>query len=103
MVPKLFAAALQWIMQWIMMNNHFLGKKRDTSVDERLLSSLHFAEDIVLFSKSASEAETMLNGLNELGKRIGLRINRKKTQFMTNPYCEDRGVQLEGFQILETP
>ncbi|KAK6750214.1 hypothetical protein RB195_002295 [Necator americanus] len=44
----------------------------------------------------------MLNELNEAGKRIGLRINRKKTQFMKNAYCEDGGVQFEGSQIVET-
>ncbi|KAK6730659.1 hypothetical protein RB195_007248 [Necator americanus] len=44
----------------------------------------------------------MLNELNEERKRIGLRINRKKTQFMKNAYSEDGGVQLEGSQILET-
>ncbi|KAK6736836.1 hypothetical protein RB195_019496 [Necator americanus] len=44
----------------------------------------------------------MLNELNEAGKRIELRINRKKTQFMKNAYCEDERVQLEGSQIVET-
>ena len=44
----------------------------------------------------------MLNELIEAGKRIGLRINRKKTQFMKNAYCEDGGVQLECSQIVET-
>ncbi|KAK6761053.1 hypothetical protein RB195_022209 [Necator americanus] len=43
----------------------------------------------------------MLNELNEAEKRIGLRISRKKTQFMKNAYCEDGGVQLEGSQIVE--
>ncbi|KAK6762479.1 hypothetical protein RB195_023269 [Necator americanus] len=45
----------------------------------------------------------MLNELNEAGKKIGLRINRKKTQFMKNAHCEDGGVQLEGSGIVETP
>ncbi|KAK6765084.1 hypothetical protein RB195_025136 [Necator americanus] len=54
------------------------------------------------FLSSTNEAKTMLNKLNEVGKRIGLRINRKKTQFMKNAYCEDRGPQLEGSQIVET-
>ncbi|KAK6764744.1 hypothetical protein RB195_024901 [Necator americanus] len=71
-------------------------------VDGRFLSNLRFADDIVLFSSSTNEAETMLNELNEAGKRIGLRINGK-TQFMKNAHCEDGGVQLEGFQIVETP
>ncbi|KAK6731201.1 hypothetical protein RB195_007577 [Necator americanus] len=37
----------------------------------------------------------------DLGKKIGLRINRKKSQFLKNAYCEDGGVQLEGSQIVE--
>ncbi|KAK6749720.1 hypothetical protein RB195_001993 [Necator americanus] len=75
-----------------------LGRK-GIRVDGRFLSNLRFADDIVLFSSSTNEAETMLNELNEAGKRI----NRKKTQFMKNAHCEDGGVQLEGSQIVETP
>ncbi|KAK6742979.1 hypothetical protein RB195_010321 [Necator americanus] len=43
----------------------------------------------------------MLKELNEAARRIGLRINRKKTQFIKNAYC-DGGVQLEGSHIVET-
>ncbi|KAK6760917.1 hypothetical protein RB195_022112 [Necator americanus] len=92
---KLFTAALQWIMKSLS------WEERGIRVDERFLSNLRFADDIVLFSSSINEAETMFNELNEVGKRIGLRINRKKTQFMKNAYCEDEGVQLEGYQIVE--
>ncbi|KAK6743968.1 hypothetical protein RB195_010958 [Necator americanus] len=92
--PKLFTTALQRIIT-------FLGE-RDIRVDGRFLSNLRFADDIVLFSSSTNEAETMLNELNEAGKRIGLRINRKKTQFKKNAYCKDGGVRLEGSQIVET-
>ena len=74
-------------------------EERGIRVDGRFLSNLRFADDIVLFSNSTNEAETMLNELNEAGKRIGLRINRKKTQFMKNAYCEDGGVQLEDSRI----
>ncbi|KAK6761046.1 hypothetical protein RB195_022203 [Necator americanus] len=93
--PKLFTAALQWIMKSLS------WEEKGIRVDGRFLSNLRFADDIVLFSSSTSEAETMLSELNEAGKRIGLRINRKKTQFMKNAYCEDGGVQLEGSQIVE--
>ncbi|KAK6754378.1 hypothetical protein RB195_013402 [Necator americanus] len=75
-------------------------EERGIRVDGRFLSNLRFADDIVLFS--TNEAETMLNEWNEAGKRIGLRINRKKAQFMKNAYCEDGEVQLEGSQIVET-
>ncbi|KAK6736027.1 hypothetical protein RB195_018981 [Necator americanus] len=94
--PKLFVAALQWIMKLLP------WEERGIRVDGRSLSNLRFADDIVLFSSSTNEAETMLNELNEAGKKIGLRINRKKTQFMKNAYCEDGGVQLEGSQIVGT-
>ncbi|KAK6732237.1 hypothetical protein RB195_016554 [Necator americanus] len=76
--PMLFMAALQWIMKSLS------WEERGIRVDGRFLSNLRFADDIVLFSSSTNEAETMLNELNEAGKRIGLRINRKKTQFMKN-------------------
>ncbi|KAK6749451.1 hypothetical protein RB195_001826 [Necator americanus] len=94
---KLFTAALQWIMKSLS------WEERGIRVDGGFLSNLRLADDIVLFSSSTNEAETMLNELNEAGKRIGLRINRKKTQFMKNAHCEDGGVQLEGSQIVETP
>ncbi|KAK6756642.1 hypothetical protein RB195_014829 [Necator americanus] len=38
----------------------------------------------------------MLKELNEAGKRVGLRVNRKKAQFTKNAFCEDEEVQLEG-------
>ncbi|KAK6744791.1 hypothetical protein RB195_011485 [Necator americanus] len=93
--PKLFTAALQWIMKSLS------WEERGIRVDGRFLSNLRFADDIVLFPSSTNEAETMLNELNEAGKRIRLRINRKKTQLMKNAYCEDGGVQPKGSQIVE--
>ncbi|KAK6748154.1 hypothetical protein RB195_001027 [Necator americanus] len=95
--PKLLTAGLQWIMKSLS------WEERGIRVDGRFLSSLCFADNIVLFSSSTNEAKTMLNELNEAVKRIGLRINRKKTQFMKNAQCEDGGVQLGGSQIVETP
>ena len=76
--------------------------ERGIRVDGRFLSNLRFADDIVLFSSSITEAETMLKELNEVGNKIGLRINRKKTQFMKNALCEDAGMEFEGTPITET-
>ncbi|EYC30135.1 hypothetical protein Y032_0005g2468 [Ancylostoma ceylanicum] len=77
-------------------------EERGIRIDGRFLSNLRFADDIVLFSKSTEEAEVMINELNEVGKRIGLRINRTKTQFMKNMYCEGERIELEGSHIMET-
>ncbi|KAE9416321.1 hypothetical protein Angca_002462, partial [Angiostrongylus cantonensis] len=74
--PKLFTAALQWIMKsldW---------EEKGIRIDGKFLSNLRFADYIVIFSRSTSEAEMMINELNEAGIKIGLRINRKKTQFI---------------------
>lgn len=94
--PKLFTAALQWSMKSL----DWEGK--GIPVDGRFLSNLRFADDIVIFSRSISEAEAMLSELNEVGKRIGLRINRKKTQFMKNAWCEGQHIELDGSPITET-
>ncbi|KAE9413728.1 hypothetical protein Angca_007782, partial [Angiostrongylus cantonensis] len=94
--PKLFSAALQWIMKSLDWD------EKGIRIDGKFLSNLRFADDIVIFSKSTSEAEMMINELNEAGKKIGLRINRKKTQFMKNPWCEGEKIELDGSLIAET-
>ncbi|WKY08372.1 hypothetical protein Q1695_007692 [Nippostrongylus brasiliensis] len=76
--PKLFTAALQWVMKSLDWD------EKGIRVDGKFLSNLRFADDIVIFAKSTTEAETMLRELDEAGRKIGLRINRKKTRFMKN-------------------
>ncbi|KAE9421815.1 hypothetical protein Angca_003069, partial [Angiostrongylus cantonensis] len=71
-------AALQWIMKSLDWD------EKGIRIDGKFLSNLRFADDIVIFSRSTSEAEMMINELSEAGVKIGLRINRKKTQFMKN-------------------
>ncbi|EYB94618.1 hypothetical protein Y032_0169g215 [Ancylostoma ceylanicum] len=94
--PKLFTAALQWAMKSLNWD------ERGIRVDGRFLSNLRFADDIVLFSRSTEEAQAMLNELNEVGKKIGLRMNRTKTKFMKNAFCDGERIELEGTQIAET-
>ncbi|KAE9412640.1 hypothetical protein Angca_007107, partial [Angiostrongylus cantonensis] len=74
--PKLFTAALQWIMKSLDWD------EKGLRIDGKFPSNLRFADDIVIFSRSTSAAEMMINELNEARIKIGLRINRKKSQFM---------------------
>lgn len=67
----------------------------------KFLTSFRFANDIVIFSKSTSEAETMLHELNEGGK-TALRMNRKKIQVIKNPQREGEEIKLDGSPITET-
>ncbi|KAE9416420.1 hypothetical protein Angca_008184, partial [Angiostrongylus cantonensis] len=87
--PKLFRIALQWIMKSL----HW--DKKGICINGIFLSNLRFAHDIVIFSRSTSEAKMMINELNETGKKIGLRINRKKTQFVKDPWCEGEKIELD--------
>ncbi|VDP52491.1 unnamed protein product [Heligmosomoides polygyrus] len=64
-----------------------LGRE-EHCVDGKLLSNQRFVDDIVIFWTIAAEAGTMLKELNEALMKIGLQINRKKTQFMKNAWCE---------------
>ncbi|KAE9415074.1 hypothetical protein Angca_008569, partial [Angiostrongylus cantonensis] len=88
--PKLFSAALQWIMKSLDWD------EKGIRIDGKFLSNLHFADDIVIFSRSTSGAEMMINELSEAGIKIGLRINRKKKQFMKDPWCEGEKIELDG-------
>ncbi|KAE9415656.1 hypothetical protein Angca_002663, partial [Angiostrongylus cantonensis] len=94
--PKLFSAPMQWIMKSLDWDKKGIG------IAGKFLSNLRFADDIVIFSRSTSEAEMMINELNEAGIKIGLGINRKKTQFMENPWCEGEKIELDGSLIAET-
>ena len=94
--PKLFTAALQWVMKSLDWDD------KGIRVDGKFLSNLRFADDIVIFSRSTTEAEAMLGELNEAGRKIGLRINRKKTQFMKNAWCNGGHVNIDGSPIVET-
>nr|CDJ90892.1 RNA-directed DNA polymerase (reverse transcriptase) domain containing protein [Haemonchus contortus] len=71
-------------------------------VDGRFLSNLRFADDIVLFSSSIAEAETMLAELNKAGKKAGLRINQTKTQLMRNVWADEGQIKIDGTPIKET-
>ncbi|VDM64241.1 unnamed protein product [Angiostrongylus costaricensis] len=96
MPPKLFSAALQWIMKSLDCD------EKGIRIGGIFLSNLRLAVDIVTFSGSTSEAETMINELNESGEKSGLCINQKKTQFMKNPWCENEKIELDGSLTAET-
>ncbi|KAK6043341.1 hypothetical protein COOONC_19154, partial [Cooperia oncophora] len=50
------------------------------NVDGKKLSNLRFADDIVLISQNSAELQRMVEELNNVGKAIGLTMNRSKTE-----------------------
>ncbi|KAJ1349891.1 hypothetical protein KIN20_005566 [Parelaphostrongylus tenuis] len=44
----------------------------------------------------------MLKDLSEAGKNTGLRINRTESHFISNQWCNEEQLELDGFPITET-
>ena len=68
------------------------------------LSTLRFADDIVVFAESEEKLKDMLEDLNNEGKRDGMKLNKKKTKIMCNEVARSRlrtGVMIDGEQVEE--
>lgn len=76
--PMIFNAVLQDMMDEIDWG------ERGLKINGRWLVHLEFADDVVLIGKSAKETEDLVGILNKECKRIGLKINRDKCQYMTS-------------------
>ena len=70
-------------------------------VDGKNINNLRFADDIVLCAKTPEEAQRMLDDLDRASKKIGLEMNKKKSQSMRNPWCSSGEVKLEGQPLEE--
>ena len=55
------------------------GNRRQSST---YLTDLDFADDIALFSETQENAQTMLNDIERVALKIGLKINRTKTEYI---------------------
>ena len=48
------------------------------------MTNLRFADDVALLTHSVKDMEDVLNDLNEESGKIGLKMHKGKTKFMTN-------------------
>ncbi|XP_050561583.1 uncharacterized protein LOC126912619 [Spodoptera frugiperda] len=78
--PKLFTATLEEVFKKLAA----CWSTRGVVVGEKRLTNLRFADDIVLFSSSASELGGMINELSRASLEVGLKMNMSKTKLMTN-------------------
>lgn len=64
----------------------YMGWVLDTSPSLHLVSLtyLSFADELILFSSSVAELQSMLDQLNEENKKASLHVNWRKTKIMTN-------------------
>ena len=63
-------------------------KKADISkgvnVDRENLTNLRFADDVALFNETTKQMEKHLNSLNSESLKVGLKVHKGKTKYMTN-------------------
>ena len=75
--PKLFTAVMEDVF-----------KKAEISegvnVDGENLSNLRFADDVALSDETTKQMEKHLNNLNSESLKVGLKIHKGKTKYMTN-------------------
>ena len=68
-------------------------------VDGENLSNLRFADDVALLNETSKQMEKHMNNLNSESMKVGLKIHKGKTKYMTN--CADSEDILIGQQKIE--
>ena len=91
--PKLFTAAIEEIFKKTNLKDGIL-------IDDEHLKDLRFADDVALLTTDSEKMEKHLQLLNEESRKIGLKIHKGKTKFMTN-YVNKRAIKMEGEEIEE--
>ena len=54
------------------------------NVDGENLTYLRFADDIAIFNETTRQMEKHLNSLNSESLKVGLKLHKGKTRYMTN-------------------
>ena len=73
--------------------------KKGVDVENETLKDLRFADDVALTTRTAEEMEENLNRLNTESKKVGLKIHKGKTKYMTN-YETSKSIRIEE-EIIE--
>ena len=90
--PKLFTATIEQIFKNSELN------PRGIDIDGEKLADLRFADDVALTTNSVKDMEIQLNILNQESKKVGLKIHRGKTKFMTN-YETSEKIEIDNIEI----
>ena len=91
----LFLLVIDWVMRETTRNNN-------TGIRWQMMSKLEdldFADDIALLSSTHSQMQSKTNSMSELAKRVGLKINEKKTKILRLNNRNMEPVKLEGKDI----
>jgi len=73
-------------------------EERGINVDGEKLTDLRFADDVALITSTVKDMETQLNDLNKQSKKVGLKMHKGKTKYMTNFKTEET-INIEDHEI----
>ena len=89
--PKLFTAVMEEVL-----------KKADisegVSVEGENLTNLRLADDVALFNETTKQMEKHLNNLNSESLKVGFKILKGKTKYMTN-YADSKDILIDQPKI----
>jgi len=87
--PFLFIIMIDYTMKRLE-GNHGLttAPRRSSRYPKEVVNELNFADDLALLENSFEQAKAQLNTVAEEAMKIGLVINKQKTEFMTNTSCK---------------
>ena len=72
-------------------------KKEYNNIDGEKLSDLRFADDVAQTTEDAKDLKHQLNTVKKENLKIGLKIHKRKTKFMTN--IDTDKIQIDGIEI----
>ena len=75
--PKVFTAVMDEVFKKVDISE-------GVNVDGENLTNLRFADDVALFNETTKQMEKHLNNLNSESLKVGLKIHKGKTKYMTN-------------------
>ena len=76
--PKLFNATLEEVFKKAEM------EEEGININGEMLSNLRFADDVAIFASSIESLERQFNRLHKESNRLGLKMHKGKTKYMTN-------------------
>ena len=101
--PRLFSLYIEEIIEQIDLTNHSYKLKN------MIISSLLYADDIILISNTKRQLQEMLNTVSKIGLKLQIKFNPGKTNFMPNErlnvkskqyYMNDKiNLKLDGLNI----
>ena len=89
--PKLFTATIQ-------VSTDAQLEDKGIKIDGEKLLELRYANDVAIATEGVKQCEHQLNTVNEESFKIGLKIRKGKTKFMTDIDTTDN-TQIDGTEI----